>query len=308
MAAFAGLWWGGVALSVLGVHAAVVGVVGVCWLAAGGRVGVGIGRVKVAVRGARKGGVMTDVQLHSGSGLSDASLGTPVGASVAADTWVLADAWGLSELLRRRLVEVYGRAPRRLSHRSALSLGGVALMAGVTVSAPGALHGRARRLGWRHVAESPQTLLVAATGAGDDTWMSTPVRALLECAQHARWVCGVDEIIAQALSKTPRLFDPEELATVAADLRFAAGLRRIASVADALAAVAADSHNAIPEHARSMVAVDRAYAALCERARPGERWLGLDPNVPQSTAVMLDRRRRVWWHTTPAELAEHLLY
>ncbi|MDE0655953.1 MAG: hypothetical protein OXH58_05200 [Acidimicrobiaceae bacterium] len=138
--------------------------------------------------------------------------------------------------------------------------------------------------------------------------MSTPVRALLECAQHARWVFGVDEIIALTLSRAPRLFDADELATVAADLGFAAGLRRIASVADALAAVAADTDNAIPEHARSMVAVDRAYAALCERARAGEGWLGLDPNVPRDAAVMLDRRRRVWWHTTPGELAEHLLY
>lgn len=249
---------------------------------------------------------MTDVMARSGSGLSDASRRTPVGASVGAPA--AADAWGLSESLRGRLVEVYGCAPRRLSHRSALSLGGVALMAGVTVSAPGARYGRARRLGWRHVAERPQTLLMAATGAGDDTWMSTPVRALLECAQHARWIFGVDEIIAQALSKTPRLFDPDELATVAADLGFAAGLRRIASVADALAAVAADSDNAIPAHARPMVAVDRAYAELRERAKPREGWLGLDPNQPRDTAVMLDRRRRVWWHTTPAELAEHLLY
>ncbi|MCY3642869.1 MAG: hypothetical protein OXG41_04745 [Acidimicrobiaceae bacterium] len=251
---------------------------------------------------------MTDVKLRSGSGLSDASRNTPAGASMAADTWRLADRWGLSESLRQRLVEVYGRAPRRVSHLGALSLGGVALMAGVTISASGALYGRARRLGWRHVAESPATLLVAATEAGDATWMSTPVRALLECAQHARWVFGVEEVIAQALSKTPRLFDPEELATVATDLRFAAGLRRIASVADALTAVAADSSSLIPAHARAMVAVDRAYGALCERARPGERWLGLDPNEPRDAAVMWDRRRRVWWHTTPAELAEHLLY
>ena len=138
--------------------------------------------------------------------------------------------------------------------------------------------------------------------------MSTPVRALLECAQHARWVWGVDEIIAQALSKTPRLFDPDELATVGADLRFAAGLRRIASVADALATVAVDSDGVIPAHARAVVAVDRAYGRMCERARAGEGWLGLDPNEPRDTAVMLDRRRRVWWHITPAELAEHLLY
>ena len=114
---------------------------------------------------------MTDVKPRSGSGLSDASLGTPPGASVAAHTWALADPWGLSESLRQRLVEVYGRAPRRLSHQSALSLGGVALMAGVTISAPGALYGRARRLGWRHVAESPATLLVAATGAGDAAFL-----------------------------------------------------------------------------------------------------------------------------------------
>lgn len=249
---------------------------------------------------------MTDVELRSGSGLSDASRGTPAGASVAADAWAPADRWGLSESLRQRLVEVYGRAPRRLSHRSALSLS-VALMAGVTISAPGALYGRARRLGWRHVAENPATLLVAATGAGDDTWVSTPVRALLECAQHARWVFGVEEIIALTLSRAPRLFDAEELATVAAELGFAAGLRRIASVADALAAVAAGD-GPIPAHAREVLAVDRAYAAVYERARPGERWLGLDPNEPRDAAVTLDRRRRVWWHTTPAELAEHLLY
>ena len=103
---------------------------------------------------------MTDVELRSGSGLSNASPGTPAGASVAADTWRLADPWGLSESLRQRLVEVYERAPRRVSHLGALSLGGVALMAGMTVSAPGALYSRARRLGWRHVAENPQTLLV----------------------------------------------------------------------------------------------------------------------------------------------------
>ena len=239
--------------------------------------------------------------VRSGSGLGDTSPRTPAGASVAAGSL------GLSESFLGRLAQVYGRVPRRLSHRGALSLGGVALMAGVTVSAPGALYGRARRVGWRHVAESSATLRVAAAGVGEDTWVSTPVRALLECAQHARWVCGVDEIIAQALSKTPWLFDPEELAAVAADLRFGAGLRRIASVADALAAFA-DGDDQIPAHARAVVAVDGAYGALCERAGAGDRWLGLDPNEPRDAAVMLDRRRRVWWHITPGELAEHLLY
>lgn len=245
---------------------------------------------------------MTAVMISSGSGFGRASGASEVGVSAAADSL------GLSESFVARLAQVYGRVPRRLSHRSALSLGGVALMAGVTVSAPGALYGRARRCGWRHVAESPATLRVAAVGVGDDTWVSTPVRALLECAQHARWVFGVEEVIAQALSKTPWLFDADELAAVAADLRFAAGLRRIASVADALAAVAADGDGPIPAHAREVLAVDDAYAAVCERAASGERWLGLDPNVPQGTAVMLDHRRRVWWHITPAELAEHLLY
>lgn len=180
-------------------------------------------------------------------------------------------------------------------------------MAGVTVSAPGAWYGQARRGGWRHVAEGSATLSVAAVEVGADTWMSTPARALLECAQHAWWVVGADEIIAQALSKSPQLFDPEELAAVAAQLGWRAGLRRVASVAEALAAVAA-SEGPIPAYARPLVAVDRAHAALCERAGSGERWLGLDPREPQDTAVMLDRRRRVWWHTTPAELAEHLLY
>ncbi len=251
---------------------------------------------------------MTDVMVHSGSGPGDASRPTPTDASASSSS-------GLSEILRRgmsdalfrELAEVYGQVPRRLSHQSALSLGGVALMAGVTISAPGALYSRARRLGWRHVTESTATLQVAATGVGDDTWVSTPARALLECAQHARWVFGVDEIVALALSRAPRLFDADELATVAADLGFAAGLRRIASVAAALAAVAA-SDGPIPAHAREVLAVDRAYAALCERAASGERWLGLDPNQPRDTAVMWDRRRRVWWHTTPDELAEHLLY
>ena len=240
---------------------------------------------------------MSDVMVRSGSALGCGS----VGASVAAGSL------GLSESLIGRLAQVYGRVPRRLSHRGALSLGGVALMAGVTVSAPGAQYGRARRVGWRHMAESAATLRVAAAGVGEDTWVSTPVRALLECAQHARWVCGVDEIIAQALSKTPWLFDPDELAAVAAELRFWAGLRRIASVADALAAFA-DGDDRMPAHARAVVAVDGAYAGVCERARAGDRWLGLDPSEPRDAAVMLDRRRRVWWHITPGELAEHLLY
>jgi len=252
---------------------------------------------------------MTDVKLHAGSGSGDAS--RPSAADVSAGGSLrLGEVLrrGLSETLMRGLAEVYGRVPRRLSHQSALSLGGVALMAGVTVSAPGALYGRAHRMGWRHVAESSSTLQVAATSVGDDTWVSTPARALLECAQHARWVCGVDETIALTLSRAPRLFDADELSAVAADLGFAAGLRRIASVADALSAVAADADGPIPEHAREVLAVDRAYAALCERAASGERWLGLDPTQPQDTAVTLDRRRRVWWHTTPGELAEHLLY
>ncbi|MDE0652063.1 MAG: hypothetical protein OXI26_00215 [bacterium] len=175
----------------------------------------------------------------------------------------------MSEALVRELADVYGRMPRRLSHRSALSLGGVALMAGVTVSAPGAFYGQARRLGWRHAAERAATLKVAATGVGDDTWVSTPARALLECAQHARWVFGVEEIVALALSRAPRLFDADELAAVAADLPFAAGLRRIASVADALAAVAADIDGPIPVHAREVLAVDRSYAAVCEQAAAG---------------------------------------
>ena len=62
--AFAGLWWGSVALLALSMHAAVRGdAVGVGWLAAGG-VGVGVARVSAAARGATKGGAMTDVKLH----------------------------------------------------------------------------------------------------------------------------------------------------------------------------------------------------------------------------------------------------
>ena len=210
--------------------------------------------------------------------------------------------------LERRLADVYGRSARRISHRSALSLGGMALMAGVTVSAEGSLYERARRGGWRHVAESSSTLRVAAVEVGADTWMSTPARALVECAQHACWLSGVDEIIAQALSKTAWLFDPGDLAAVAAELGWRAGLRRIASVAEALAGVADIADCRIPEHALSLLAVDAAYAEIGDRAKPGERWIGLDPSEGPSAAVRWDRRRRVWWHITPAELAEHLLY
>ena len=69
LAIFAGLWWGSVALLALSMHPAVVGDgvgVGGCW-----GVGVGVGRVSAAAGGATKGGAMTEVMVHSGSGPPD---------------------------------------------------------------------------------------------------------------------------------------------------------------------------------------------------------------------------------------------
>ena len=193
------------------------------------------------------------------------------------------------------LEAAYGDAPRRISGLPALLAAGVPLMCGFEVAVE---HGSraGSGLGFAVRGERRETLLLHAEQVTANTWMSNPQRAVLECAQHPirydRW----EERLGWMMVSGFDVCSPEDVRAVSADLGWRAGLRRLSSIAEALAeSPTGKAHEFSP---------DPEWAALAATAGHGDVWLELAPlkNAPKRVAWS-DTARKVAWNTTPDGLA-----
>jgi len=199
---------------------------------------------------------------------------------------------------------VFGAAPRRISHLTALEAAGVPLVVGQQLSFP---HQDARTAvppGMTVFGEPRDRVPLFAARLTEGTWMSSPTRAAIETAQHdiaaPRW----DERIAWMLAEQGgSLLDAEEAVEIGAALRMRAGLRRLSSIADALRRLA------VGDSGTSLSRVPGEWTDLAT-ARRGDAWIRLRRSMRAplgpSEAAWVDSERKVLWHRHPEALAATL--
>ena len=193
------------------------------------------------------------------------------------------------------LEATYGDAPRRMSGMTALLAAGVPLMCGFEIAVE---HGTraGSGLGFAVRGEKPETLLLHAEQMTAGTWVSSPPRAVLECAQHPvrydRWEERLGWMMVSGFDVCP----PSDVLAVSADLGWRAGLRRLSSIAEALAASRIGMiHEFSP---------DPGWAALAPTASQGDVWVDLAPlGSMAAPPAWEDAARKVAWGTTPDCLA-----
>ena len=167
------------------------------------------------------------------------------------------------------LEAAYGDAPRRISGLTALGMAGVALICEpeVTVQTGSAFDTGA--FGFASRRETADSLLVGATQLTERTWVSTPARAVLECAQYPHRYHRYEEHLGRMITSRFDVCSPHEAGELAGALGWRAGLRRLSSLAEGLM----DS----PVGQSLGFNVDPGWAELCRLAGRGDRWIHLTP-------------------------------
>ena len=199
------------------------------------------------------------------------------------------------------LEAVYGDAPRRISGLTALAMAGTALICRpeVTVQTGSALDTGA--FGFASRRESAASLVVGAAQLAEHTWVSTPARAVLECAQYPHRYHRWEEYIGRMIANRFDVCSPGEAGEVAGALGWRAGLRRLSSLAEGLI-------QSPVAHSLGLDA-DPAWAELCRRAGRGDRWTHLTPLRRTNNRHRIaeqDTARKVNWGTTNDGLAENI--
>ena len=206
-----------------------------------------------------------------------------------------------SPALEERLDNLLGPVSRRISYDTALCEAGVALIHGTTVASSKRVLKGPLPTGLRVITEPEHVVEAGSRRITRRTWMSSPARALLECAQFPHRVPRAVEYIADAVLLGAPEFDPDSVAALSEELCLRAGLRRVASVAAGLAAssVRGQLEGSPPPQ----------WAELVPRAGRGDRWIQLNGFRPRRANrwAWYDTARRVVWPYDPDALASELL-
>ncbi len=192
----------------------------------------------------------------------------------------------------------YSGLPRRVSGLCAVGMAGVPVVCWPEVSVEAGTAFDTDGFGFVSWREASGTLLAKAEQVTEHTWVSTPARAVLECAQHPyrshRWEEHVGRMIVNRFD----VCSPDEISRAAEALGWRAGLRRLASLADGLARSSTGRELGFD--------VDPDWAGLCRTSGRGDKWVHLAPlrraNHPPQSADQ-DDARKVHWPTTPNALA-----
>ncbi len=199
---------------------------------------------------------------------------------------------------------VFGRGPRRISRMTALDAAGVPLVAWPQLSFPHESAGTSLPGRITVFRERADRVCLFAARLTERTWMSSGTRAAIEIAQHQRAAPSWDVRIAWALADGGTMFDVEEAVEIGEALQMRAGLRRVASIEDALRRLAADA----PDGCLDDVPGEWADAVT---ARRGDTWIRLHPSLRRprepSDAAWVDRERKVLWRRHPESLVAALL-
>ncbi|MCY3631073.1 MAG: hypothetical protein OXH29_00175 [bacterium] len=201
------------------------------------------------------------------------------------------------------LEAAYGTRPRRISGLTALGMAGVPLMCGLEVSVGKSSAFDTAPFGFRARQENPDTLLLGAVQLTAHTWVSSPARAVLECAQFAHRYDRYEEHVGRMIANQVDVCQPSEVTELAARLGWRAGVRRLASLADGLAAFGVYD----PGESSG----DPLWFDLITSANRGDEWIYLVPmlsaGMPDAfTSGWEDEQRKVMWGMTPGELAQEI--
>lgn len=219
--------------------------------------------------------------------------------------WVVLDAphenAAPAALLRRseRLDGFYGETPRRISHKTALSMSGMPLLSGLDVASPMRASSRyAAKFGITHRRENASALKIAAVAIDSRTWLSEPARALLEYAQAAPDI-DADEVLQTCAVYWGSEHPAEDIVSLGSEMRWRAGMRRLASVVANLA-----------KHGQAEPVMEDFLARL-PSLNSGDRWVDLVPRlraIGYAETAWSDAEHRIRWHNHPEEVLEHLMY
>ena len=196
------------------------------------------------------------------------------------------------------LEAAYGGAPRRISGLTALAMAGVALICRPEVSVDGGIAFDTGAFGFISWRESPASLLVGAVQLTDHTWVSTPARAVLECAHYPHRSHRWEEYLGRMISNRFDVCSSGEVADMADRLGWRAGTRRLSSLAQGLAESAVGQCLGFD--------IDPRWSGLSHVARRGDDWLHLAPlHRTGNTARVAhqDAARKVNWAVTEDALA-----
>ena len=189
------------------------------------------------------------------------------------------------------LEAAYGDMPRRISGLTALGMAGVALICQpeVTVEAEFAFDtGAFGFASWR---ETASTLFAGAMQLTEHTWVSTPARAVLECAQYPYRSHRYEEYFGRMITNRFDVCSPNEVGELAGVLGWCAGLRRLSSLAEGLM-------ESPVGHDLGFDA-DPNWAELNRVAGRGDDWIHLTPLLRrtdnQLRIVEQDTKRLVNW-------------
>ncbi|MDE0653921.1 MAG: hypothetical protein OXI26_09735 [bacterium] len=201
--------------------------------------------------------------------------------------------------VERVLDGLFGPRGRRLGYLSGLSAAGIPLTFPLTVATTSRPGARVRSAGMVHVRESDDVLAVGARWFTERTAVSTPDRALLECAQYPASAPRCEEYIGYAICWGGDTFAAAGVQALAARLGWRAGLRRIASVAAGLAETAPAGD--------LLVRPAEEWSELDAAPGRGDRWIDLTSRpAARYPGGWTDQARRVAWWTTPDALANQI--
>ena len=193
------------------------------------------------------------------------------------------------------LPELYGETPRRISHQSAISYAGVPLTAGWFISADTPATKKMIDHYVTHLEEHASTLFVDSQEVSENTWLSSPERAILEEAEHMPKARSV-KTLSRALDM-PDNFEWERIGDLAKYLRYSEGLRRLASMSDAMSTWRHSIHRHLMDYVHSSEN-EEWIKMLCIGAKREHLTTGV---------VYEDFKHKVTWDTHPYQIFEDLM-
>lgn len=196
------------------------------------------------------------------------------------------------------LEAAYGGTVRRISGLTALGMAGAALICRPEVTVEARVAFDTGPFGFASWRENRESLLVGAVQLTEHTWVSTPARAVLECAHWPHRSHRWEEYVGRMLAYRFEVCAPGEVADAAGELGWRAGLRRVSSLAQGLAESSTGQSLGFD--------VDARWAELGGAALRGDDWIHLAPlhrTASPPRIAYRDAARKVSWAAVPDALA-----
>ena len=223
----------------------------------------------------------------------------------AADAWLVEPGVPVSHHWspewEAELDAVYGGVPRRISGLTAFAMAGMPMICRPEVAVAAGAAVDTDALGFASRRERPAAVLVGAVQLTQHTWVSTPARAVLECAQHPHRSHRYEEYFGRMIANRFDVCSPHDVAEMARALDWSAALRRLSSIAGGLIES--------PVGRELGFDIDPRWAELSRAAKRWDHWIHLTPlrrTNDVARRMAHDDARKVHWGTTPDGLAHQI--